>query len=100
MPSWTLRYAWTSIIFSKQILDFLFFFLQFFFFFFFFFCRVSSRVAFTRRESFKNCRPQSGAAILKLFFLSLLSLFSRVGSVLFFLVFILFSFFRFVCTYV
>ena len=40
---------------------------NFFFLKFFILCRVSSRVAFTRRESFKNYSPQSGTVILKLF---------------------------------
>ena len=35
--------------------------------FFVSFFRVSHRVAFTQRESFKNYSPQSGTVILKLF---------------------------------
>ena len=59
-------------IFFSEIFFFFFkffFFENFFFWNFSFLCHVSSRVAFTRRESFKNYSPQSGTVILKLFLL-------------------------------
>merc|ERR1712159_629348 len=60
MPSWTSRYAIMDFKVSHHGLQGMPSWTSY----------VSSRVAFTRRESFNNCSPQSGTAISKLFLTS------------------------------